>query len=283
MTQWLHDRSPELWPGCSVSLEYTEVVEYCKSEYQEISVIQTTNNRRALVIDNHIQLTEFDEFSYHESLAHTAIQISDPSEVRVLIIGGGDLGVAREILKYPHVKHVLVVELDAKVVEMCSKYFQFTRDVLKDERVKVVYTDGIEFLRNYTGEKFNIIISDLSDPIENTPADQIFTESYIALVSECLSTDGVSVMQSESLWFHEKIIDRLYKGAIGHFKFVKFGNILVPTYPGGSIGLLVMSKSKDILNCAFHSKDILLGLKYYSEEIHRSQFVLPKFMADKFL
>ncbi len=158
---WFRD-SPDLGRGCALSIRIRDVLCHYNSRFQEIAVFETDQMGRMLVLDDVTMLTEFDEFAYHEMIAHVPM-MTHPNPSRVLVIGGGDGGTIREVLKHPGVSEVHLCEIDEEVVVACRKFLPSLASGFDDPRVRCFYEDGAVFVRNHP-ESYDVIIVDSTDP-----------------------------------------------------------------------------------------------------------------------
>jgi len=166
-----------------------------QSAFQKIEVIDTTGFGRVLVIDNVFMTSEYDEFLYHEMLAHPALTTA-PSIERVLVIGGGDGGTVREVLRHSDVRECVLIEIDEMVVEASKQYLPGIGTAWDDPRLDLRFIDGIDYVKQSTDEKYDVILLDGTDPIG--PGAVLFDESFYRGCKRMLSPEGVMALQSES-------------------------------------------------------------------------------------
>ncbi|MBN1850065.1 MAG: spermidine synthase [Deltaproteobacteria bacterium] len=272
---WFSEIHENLWPGRALSLRMDRVLYQEKSEYQDICVFENSGVGRVLTLDNIIQITESDEFAYQEMIAHVPL-FAHPDPRSVLIIGGGDGGVAREVAKHRGVEQIDLCEIDRMVIEVSRKYLPFTSVGFSDPRVKVHIQDGAEFARKNV-DAYDVIIVDSSDPIG--PAKVLFEEPFYRSIEAALKKDGIMMNQAESIWLHLDLIKDLRKTAEGLFPKTEYCYTCVPTYPSGQIGFLCCSKEYDVRepqrrpDQAFQKK-----CRYYTPDIHKASFHLPAFV-----
>ncbi|KAH7643516.1 hypothetical protein DERF_011092 [Dermatophagoides farinae] len=249
-----------------------------QSKYQNILAFENEKFGRCLVLDDAIQCTELDECSYQEMISFLPLNIH-PNPERVLIIGGGDGGVAREVAKHPLVKHVVQCEIDSEVVEISKKYLPFMGVGFENEKLKLFFQDGYEYVRNHKNE-FDVIITDSSDP--KGPATTLYQSEYYQALYECLRHDGIICCQAESYWFDLEFIKNLFHKVQQIFPSLAYASTAVASYPSGQIGFLIASKSKTVdFKHAKHQEKfqkIAEKLRYYSPEMHSSAFILPMFV-----
>ena len=264
----------EIDQGFGNTVEIIDVLCDVKSRYQHIKIYQTANLGKLLMLDDIIQLTEFDEYAYQEMMTHPAMFVH-PNPEKVLIIGGGDGGVAREVARHKTVKHIDQCEIDGEVVELCRKYIPSTACGFDDKRMHLTIGDGLEFVKQRKNE-YDVIIVDSTDPIG--PGEVLFGREFYESVHAALKEDGVVASQSESIFLYPEIVKRLYGFTKELFRYNGYAFIAVPTYPAGSIGVCVASKANPVKK-PLRQPDAELEkvLKYYTPEIHEAAFVLPAF------
>lgn len=252
------------------------------TEHQHLIIFKNAAFGRVMALDGIVQTTEKDEFIYHEMLTHVPL-LAHGQVRQVLIIGGGDGGMLREVTRHPQVSHVTQVEIDQQVVDMCRKYLpKHSQGAYDDPRVDIVIDDGYKFVRN-TDRKFDVIISDSTDPVG--PGEVLFHEDFYAGCKRCLTPGGILVtqngvpfMQLDEVRTTARRISRIFDD--WHFYFAA-----VPTYIGG-----VMAFAWATDNPALRSIDLPLlqeryvasGIKtrYYNPEIHLAAFALPQYIAE---
>lgn len=246
-----------------------------KTPFQHLAVIDTEQFGRMLVLDNVIQTTVKDEFVYHEMITHVALN-THAAPKKVLVIGGGDGGAVREIVKHRSVEKVVHCEIDGAVIEASKKYLPEISCALDNPRVEIVVDDGIKHVRE-NKKVYDVIIVDSTDPVG--PAEGLFSARFYRDIFESLLDDGIFVAQTESPFFNCDLIPRLYKDISGVFPVTRLFLANVPTYPGGLWTFTIGSKKYDPLNVDT-AKIPQMDTKYYSAEIHRSCFVLPPFVKE---
>ena len=264
----------EMWPGTALSIKVKENLVSKQSKFQKIDLYETKSWGKMLVLDDLIQLTEKDEFSYHEMMAHIPL-FSHPNPENVLVIGGGDGGILREVAKHDCVKNIDICEIDEEVVTFAKEYLPFTAVGYEDPRVTVNIADGSEFIKDRQ-KYYDVIIVDSPDPVG--PAKALFTKEFYATMKTALKDDGIISNQAESFYMHPEVVKNIMTVFNELFPIVGYAYILIPTYPGGNIGTGLGSLKYDIKNpCRQPSDEMGLKLKYYSTEVHKAAFVLPKF------
>jgi len=250
-----------------------------KSEFQTVDVVETKGHGKMLLNDGLIMVTERDEFAYHDMIAHVPL-FTHPNPKNVLVIGGGDGGSAREVIRHPSVEKCTMVEIDAMVVDACKEFIPLTASALDDDRIELIIGDGVEFVKNTT-EKFDVIIIDSTDPIG--PATPLFGEAFYQDVNKCLSDDGIVVSQGETPWYGKEIQKSLLtvlNNVFDNTYMYSFSNL---TYPGGLWCFTLASKKHHPINDFDANKVDKSGLsfKYYNKGIHTAAFALPNFVRDE--
>lgn len=270
-----------LWPGQAMSLEVDQVLHHSQSDFQDILVFRSKTYGVVFVLDGVIQCTERDEFAYQEMIAHLPLH-THKSPSNVLVIGGGDGGVVREILKHDTVTSVTLCEIDPQVVRVAKEFLPTMSASLTDERVRVLHADGALFLEEHPNE-FDVIITDSSDPIG--PAETLFQPEFYRSMKSALKPDGILCTQGECMWLHVQLIKPLLTACRELFPVVEYAYTTIPTYPSGQIGFVLCGKDKgtDLRNPLRHpSQKMTQTLQYYTPSIHKAAFVLPRF-AEKAL
>jgi len=241
-----------------------------KTPFQKIEVIENEFFGKILLIDGLVQTTEKDEFFYHEMLVHPAF-VSHPSPEEILIIGGGDGGALREVLRYD-VRKVSLVEIDKKVIEISKKFFPKLSSSFNDSRVKVIIANGAEYVKELK-EKFDILIVDSSDPIG--PSKALFEKDFYISLKKIIKENGIIISQTGSPFYHKDIIKKLNETLKKIYKIVKFYISPVPTYPSGIWSFVYLSEDINPLEIKRKAPP---NLKYYNEDIHFASFALPNFL-----
>lgn len=269
-----------MWPGEAHSLKVDEILFKGKSEYQDVVVFQSSTYGKVLVLDGVIQLTERDEFAYQEMITHLPL-CSIPNPKKVLIIGGGDGGVLREVERHSSVQKIDICEIDSMVVDVSKKFFPDIAVGYSDPRVNLHIGDGVAFLKNQAGASYDAVIVDSSDPIG--PAKELFEKPFFDSVARALRPGGVVCTQAESIWLHMHIIEDIVANCREIFKgSVNYAWTTVPTYPSGVIGFMLCSTEGPLVDFK-HPLNSIDGdesrgpLKFYNSEIHSAAFCLPSF------
>lgn len=270
-----------------MSLEVKQVLHVEQSLYQDVLVFESTNHGNVLVLDGAIQCVERDEFSYvpctpscYTHSQHSSYQemisflplASHKNPVSVLVIGGGDGGVLREVLKHPSVKSAILCDIDEAVPRVSKAFLPHMAAGFDDPRVTVFIGDGFKFLEDRKNE-FDVIITDSSDPVG--PAASLFQKPYFQLLKESLKAGGAIATQGECIWLHLPLIAELMTMTKSLFPVVEFAVTSIPTYPSGTIGFVVCSLDE---NCDLRTPLIdIPNTRYWNKATHAAAFILPTF------
>ncbi|KJA22445.1 hypothetical protein HYPSUDRAFT_41081 [Hypholoma sublateritium FD-334 SS-4] len=267
---WFREISSQ-WPGQAMTLKVNKILHTETSLYQDVLVFESETYGNVLVLDGVIQCTERDEFSYQEMIAHLPLA-SHPNPKKVLVIGGGDGGVVREVLKHDTVEQVVLCDIDEAVIRVSKIYLPHMSELLASPKVTVHVGDGFKFLATHEGT-YDVIITDSSDPVG--PAASLFEKPYFQLLHDALTPGGHISTQGECLWLHLGLIQDLLKMTRGIFTTSEYAYTTIPTYPSGQIGFMVCAKApgRDLKTPVREVKDT----RYYNKALHSSAFNLPEF------
>ncbi|KAG6821131.1 hypothetical protein H0H93_006470 [Arthromyces matolae] len=254
-----------------MTLKVNKILHIEKSLYQDVLVFESETFGNVLVLDGVIQCTERDEFSYQEMIAHIPLA-SHPNPKKVLVIGGGDGGVVREVLKHDTVTEVVLCDIDEAVPRVSKEYLPHMASLLSDPRVTVFIGDGFKFLADNTST-YDVIVTDSSDPVG--PAAALFEKPYFQLLHDALAPGGHISTQGECLWLHLPLIEELQKVTRNIFPVSEYAFTTIPTYPSGQIGFVVCSKEpgRDLRTPVRQ----VPGTRYYNSDVHKAAFILPEF------
>jgi len=267
---WFREISSQ-WPGQAMTLKVNKILHVEKSLYQDVLVFESETYGNVLVLDGVIQCTERDEFSYQEMITHLPLA-SHPNPKKVLVIGGGDGGVVREVLKHSTVEQVVLCDIDEAVVRVSKQYLPHMSSLLSDSRVIVHIGCGFKFLEANTAT-YDAIITDSSDPVG--PAEALFQKPYFQLLYNALTPGGHISTQGECPWIHLSLIKELRRTTSQLFPVSDYAFTTIPTYPSGQIGFIICSKEagRDLRTPVRNVE----GTRYWSKDLHKSAFVLPEF------
>ena len=250
------------------------------SEYQRIDVFQSPAFGRFVALDGDVIFSEADEFIYNEMVTHVPMAVH-PHVKKVLIIGGGDGGVAREYTAYPEIEEIDVVEPDEQFVEVCREYFPEAAKGFEDPRVQVFHQDGLRFLRGRSDE-YDIIINDATDPFGHT--EGLFTKEFYGSCYKALKADGIMVYQHGSPFFDEdeESCRAMHKRAYRSFPISRVYQAHIPTCPAGYWLFGFASKKYHPLKDFDPKRWNKRGIKtwYYTTHLHRGAFMLPRYVED---
>ncbi|XP_017420213.1 spermidine synthase 2 [Vigna angularis] len=279
---WFSEYSP-LWPGQAHFFKVEKIYFQGKSKYQDMLVFQSSTYGKVFVLDGALQLTEKDECAYQEMMTHLPL-CSIPNPKKVLLIGGGDGGILREISRHSSVEQIDICEIDTMLIDVYKEYFPDVAVGYKDPRVKPHIIDGTLFLNSVPRGTYDAIIVDAFDPIR--PDHELFESEFFELVSMALRPGGVLCIQAESIWFQSLDIEELFTKCHQTFKGSSdYAWTTVPAYPSGVIGFLLCSTEGpyvdfrnpinpvDPENYGISNKP----LKFYNSEVHSAAFCLPSF------
>jgi len=267
--------------GYNQRFEVSKVVFQDKTDFQEILIFDTPAFGRVLALDGIVQTTEGDEFAYHEMMAHVPI-LAHGSVSRVLIVGGGDGGILREVLRHKSVQTAVMVELDRTVIDLCHEYMPGLSDgAFDDPRSELIIADGVKFMAE-TAEKFDVILIDSTDPIG--PGEVLFTDSFYADCKRCLTPGGVLVTQNGVPFFQPEEVRRTSQRLSPLFADAGFFLTVVPTYVGGFMTLSWATDNgelRKISESELSARFQKAGLKtrYYNPAVHVGAFALPGFIT----
>ena len=260
------------------SMKATVQVASKKSAVQQIDIIDTPAYGRVLILDGGLMITEKDEFIYHEMLAHVPMAVN-PNIRNVLVIGGGDGGTVRELVKYRDIESIDLVEADKDVVLLSKKFLPFTSCKLRDKRVSVWFEDGLRYVRGKKAE-FDLIIVDSSDPYG--PAEGLFTREFYGTCFKALRDDGILINQHESPFYaaHQKSVRDAHRHIATEFPVSTVYQCHIPSYPSGHWLFGFASKKyhpiTDLDEGRWNKLRIPTG--YYNTALHRGAFALPNYV-----
>ncbi len=251
-----------------------------QSEFQRIDVFESPDFGRFLVLDGYMMLTERDEFIYPEMIVHPPMAVH-PRVENVLLIGGGDGGAARELLRYDSVQRIDLVEIDKQVVEVCREYIPQTAACLDDPRITLHFSDGMRFVRSVVSA-YDLIIVDSTDPFG--PGEGLFTKEFYGNCFKALRDDGIMVNQHESPFYVNDAVavQRAHKRIVQSFDLSMVYQAHIPTYPSGHWLFGFSTKKYHPLNDFDGPKWKQKGIqtRYYNTQLHRGAFALPNYVED---
>lgn len=262
------------------SLRVDEMLYDSKTEHQRLKVFQNGQFGRILTLDDVVQTTEGDNFIYHEMLTHVPI-LAHGNAKRVLIIGGGDGGMAREALRHTSVEHVTTVEIDAGVVDFSKEYLpMLSQGAFDDQRLTLVINDGAAFMRD-TQDKFDVIIVDSTDPIG--PGEVLFTDTFYGHAARALTEEGIIVTQNGVPFMQGDELTNTIRAFQALFSDASCYIASIPTYAGGPMAFgwgSHSAKGRDVDLATVQARFAAAGFEcdYYNPEIHKAAFALPGYV-----
>ncbi len=271
MELWYTEKQTE---NLGITCKTSKTLHVEQTEFQHIAVIDTLQFGRMLVLDGMVQTTVQDEFVYHEMITHVPLN-THPNPENVLVIGGGDGGAVREIIKHPSVGHVTLAEIDRRVVEISWAYLPEISCGLTSPKVTVLFEDGVKHVRD-NPNAYDVIIVDSTEPVG--PAVELFSADFYGYISGALKADGLFVAQTESPFYNAGLITNCCREISQLFPVTKLYLASVPTYPSGLWSFTMGSKKYDPeeIDCAAVPD---CRTRYYTGELHKAAFILPKFVA----
>lgn len=271
----------ELYRGYSQNFEITEVLFEQRTEHQHLIIFQNPCFGRVMALDGVIQTTEGDEFIYHEMMAHVPLFAHGQAQ-NVLIVGGGDGGMLREVIRHPEVRQVTQVEIDSAVIDMSKQYLpKHSQGAFDDSRVTIVIADGLEFVRS-TEQRFDVIISDSTDPIG--PGESLFTEGFYASCKRCLNPGGILATQNGVSFMQLQEVRDTIRRLQPVFADATFYGASVPTYVGGIMTFAWASDDpshRQVPLATLEERFAAAGFssRYYNPAIHQAAFALPQYVV----
>ena len=272
--------SETLYSGYAQSFEIESLLFDSQTEHQRLVIFDTPTFGRVMALDGIIQTTEKDEFIYHEMLSHVPL-IAHGQAKRVLIIGGGDGGMLREVTKHRSVEHITHVEIDRAVVNLCREYLpNHSAGAFDDSRVQLIIDDGLKFVTE-TDRRFDIIISDSTDPIG--PGEALFTQDFYAGCHRCLNPGGILVTQNGVAFMQPEEVAQTAGRLDIAFADWHFFAAAVPTYVGGQMMFAWGSdeaayRQLPVKTIASRFEEAKLETRYYTPQVHVGSFALPRYV-----
>ncbi len=278
-TEWyseIHDPN-----GAAFSLRVKAKLHEEKTPFQTIAIYDTEGFGRLMTIDGLVMLTDRDNFIYHEMMSHPVL-FTHPNPKRVLVIGGGDCGTLREVLRHPGVEVAHQVEIDERVTRLAEEYFPLLCESNGDPRAELLFEDGIRWVKEAEAGYYDVIIIDSTDPVG--PAEGLFGEAFYHDAIRALGTHGLLVQQSESPLYHMHLLTDIHKALRrSGFADVQSLHFPQPVYPSGWWSCTMACK--DAAFSGFReqaARERPFATRYYNADLHRGATALPTYMQEAF-
>lgn len=259
-----------------------QVLFHEKTAHQDLIIFENAALGRVMALDGVVQTTERDEFIYHEMLTHVPL-LAHGAAKRVLIVGGGDGGILREVCRHPGVEHITMVEIDAGVVSFCRQYLpNHSAGAYDDPRLTLVIADGVDFV-SQNRDRFDAIISDCTDPIG--PGESLFSSAFYDGCARSLNPGGLFVAQNGVCFLQQDEAINSHRLLNRSFSDVTFYQAAIPTYYGGIMTFAWASNdpalrqvAQDTLAARYHASGI--ACRYYNPAVHTGSFALPQYLLN---
>lgn len=265
--------------GFGIAIKVKEVLFSQQSPFQKVEILDSDSALgKILTLDDLMMTTEGDEQFYHEMISHIPM-MNHKNPKSVLVIGGGDGGTVREVLKHDTVERVVLCEIDGMVIDACKKYLPTIAGKLEDPKVEILVEDAIEYVKNKENE-FDIVLIDSTDPMG--PGEGLFTEEFYTNVKKSLKKGGIVAAQSESPVVNKEEIKKMYNLLKKVFPITSTFTSPIPTYPGGYWAWAFCSEEVEPLSYIDERRclEITQTCKIYNKEYHLARFALPNFLKD---
>jgi spermidine synthase len=265
--------------GSSFGLRVKERLHAEQSPFQSIEIYDTTDWGKLMVIDGCTMVSTRDNFLYHEMMSHPAL-FTHARAKRVVIIGGGDCGTLREVLKHEEVEHAVQVEIDERVTRLAEQYFPELCESNKDPRAELLFIDGIKYMAEQEPESIDLVIVDSTDPVG--PAEGLFNADFYASCHRALRPSGILVQQSESPLVHLDLIKTMRTAMrVADFNAVKTLTFPQPLYPTGWWSCTMARKGADLSGFRERGASTKqFDTRYYNVDMHKAALALPEFMRE---
>jgi len=271
---WISER----WGGARFSVEVRRIVHHEHTGLQDLWIVESEGFGRLMVLDGCVMLTERDEFVYHEMIAHVPL-LHHARPARVLVVGGGDGGTLREILRHPEVGRATLCEIDRRVVEVTrSLMSDVPAGAFEDPRVELRFADGVELLASVEPGSFEVVLVDSTDPVG--PGEVLFTESFYRSCRRALTADGLLAVQSESPFAHSDLFTRVQERISAAFPWVRPYLVHIPAYPSGMWSFTLAGSAAPAPPDSERAARISSTCRYYTPEVHEGAFALPAFVKE---
>lgn len=263
--------------GSAFSMALREKLHEEKSDYQTLEIYSTESFGNLMVLDGCVMLTDRDNFLYHEMMSHPAL-FTHPAPKKVVIVGGGDCGTLREVLKHPDITQATQIDIDERVTRLAERYFPALCSANSDPRAQLHFDDGIQWMKAATRASLDVIIVDSTDPVG--PAEGLFSRDFYADCYRALGENGVLVQQSESPLYHLSLIESIHQAmkdaGFSHTQTLTFPQ---PCYPSGWWSATLAGKNLPLDSFrATDARNKPFKTSYYNAAIHQGALAVPEFM-----
>ena len=273
---YYHEITPS---GFGIAIKAGKLLYSKQSEFQKVEVFETESSLgKVLTLDDLMMTTEGDEFHYHEMISHVPMMHhKDPKTV--LVIGGGDGGTVREVLKHDTVEKVVLCEIDGLVIEACKKHLPTIACELDNPKCEILVEDAIEYIKGKEN-MFDIVLIDSTDPMG--PGEGLFTEEFYTNVKRSLKKGGIVAAQSESPFVNKEEIKKMYTLLKKVFPICSTFTSNIPTYPGGYWAWAFCSEEVEPHSYYDERRgsEISKKCKIYNKEYHEARFALPNYLKE---
>ncbi len=273
---YYHEITPS---GFGIAIKAGKVLYSKQSGFQKVEVFETDSSLgRVLTLDDLMMTTEGDEYHYHEMIAHIPM-MNHKNPESVLVIGGGDGGTIREVLKHKTVKRVVLCEIDGMVIEACKQFLPTIACELDNPKVEILVQDAIEYIKDKKNE-FDIVLIDSTDPMG--PGEGLFTDEFYTNVKNSLKEGGIMVAQSESPFAQADSVKKMYVQLNKVFPICETYTSNIPTYPGGYWAWAFCSETEKPLSYIDEERceEITKTCKIYNKDYHLARFALPNYLKE---
>jgi spermidine synthase len=276
-SQWFTETSDAT--GSGFALRVRRKLHEEQSRYQKIEIYETTDWGNLMVIDDCIMLTSRDNFLYHEMMSHPAL-FTHPDPKRVVIIGGGDCGTLREVLRHPGVLQVTQIDIDERVTRLSETYFPELCESNEDPRAELLFIDGIKWMQQAEAASIDVIIVDSTDPVG--PGEVLFSEAFYRACHHALRPDGLIVQQSESPLLHRELLKRIHQDMVSAgFAGTRTLQFPQPVYPGGWWSATMAMSLSTWPEPRYAEMEKIAGMRYFNRAIFDASLALPAFMTEE--
>jgi spermidine synthase len=278
-TDWfteIHDRD-----GSAFSLQIRAKLHEERTPFQSIAVYETSHYGNLMVIDGCTMVSARENFIYHEMMAHPAL-FTHEAPRRVAIIGGGDCGTLREVLKHPEIEEAIQIDIDERVTRLAEQYFPDLTEASTDPRARLLFEDGIAWIRDAPPAQLDLIIVDSTDPVG--PAEGLFSPTFYANCRRALGPGGLLIQQTESPLYHQDLLRETHQ-AMRTSGFTQVASLFFPQpiYPSGWWSATMAGKDGAIDHFREQAaSERPFSTSYYNATIHRAAFAVPEFLREGF-